>query len=147
VIPVVLGSSGEVLDWGRERRFFSGAQTKRLWLRDGGCTYPGCDAPPQWADGHHLVHWADGGPSDLSNAALLCERHHTIVHTRRLAGRVVRKGASTGSGRGGHGGRGGDGGGRGGDGGGDRVEWDLTRGSYDDLLARRTACDTETEPA
>jgi hypothetical protein len=137
VIPVVLGSGGEVLDWGRERRFFTGAQTKRLWLRDGGCTYPGCDAPPQWADAHHLVHWADGGPSDLSNAALLCERHHTTVHTRRLAGRVVREGAGTGSG----------GGGRDGDGGGDRVEWDLTRGSYDDLLARRAACNTETEPA
>jgi hypothetical protein len=25
------------------------------------------------------------------------------------------------------------------DGGGERVEWDLTRGSYDDLLARRAA--------
>ena len=32
------------------------AQTRRLWLRDGGCTYPGCDAPPAWTDGHHLVH-------------------------------------------------------------------------------------------
>jgi hypothetical protein len=104
-------------------------------LRDGGCTYPGCDAPPQWADGHHLVHWADFGPSDLSNAALLCGRHHTTVHTRRLAGRVVHEGAGTGSGGGARGG------------GGELVEWDLTRGSYDDLLARRAACDTETEPA
>ncbi len=25
-------------------------QVRRLWLRDGGCTYPGCDAPPQWTD-------------------------------------------------------------------------------------------------
>jgi hypothetical protein len=123
VIPVVLGSAGEVLDQGREQRCFTDAQTKRLWLRDGGCTYPGCDAPPQWADGHHLVHWADSGPSDLDNAALLCGRHHTIVHSRRLAGRVV-KGSF-----------------------GERVEWDLTRGSYDELLARRAACDTETEPA
>jgi hypothetical protein len=48
----------------------------------------------------------------------------------------VREGAGTGSGGGGRGG-----------GGGERVEWDLTRGSYDDLLARRAACDTETEPA
>ena len=115
VIPLVLGSNGEVLDQGREQRLFTDAQTKRMWLRDGGCTYPGCDAPPQWADGHHLIHWADFGPSDLSNAALLCGRHHTTVHTRRLAGRVV-KGAF-----------------------GERVEWDLTRGSYDDLLARRAA--------
>jgi hypothetical protein len=115
VIPVVLGSQGEVLDLGRAIRFFGPAQTRRLWLRDGGCTYPGCGAPPAWTDGHHLVHWADFGPSDVGNAALLCERHHTIVHQRRLAGRVVR-GAQ-----------------------GEHVEWDLARGSYDDLLARRAA--------
>jgi hypothetical protein len=123
VIPVVLGAESEVLDWGLEKRFFSDAQTKRLWLRDGGCTYPGCDAPPTWTDGHHLVHWADLGPSDLGNAALLCDRHHTVVHKRRCAGRVV-KGAV-----------------------GERVEWDLTPGSYDDLLARRCASNAEAEPA
>jgi hypothetical protein len=58
----------------------------------------------------------------------LCERHHTTVHTRRLAGRVVHDG----------------------DGDGERVEWDLTRGSYDDLLTRRAArppADPEAEPA
>ena len=115
VIPIVLGGKGEVVDWGLEKRYFSDAQTKRLWLRDCGCTYPGCDAPPQWTDAHHLVHWADLGPSDLSNAALLCERHHTVVHARRHAGRVVN------------------------DTDGERVEWDLTRGSYDELLARRAA--------
>ena len=115
VIPIVLGSNGEVLDQGREERYFTDAQTKRMWLRDGGCTYPGCDAPPQWADGHHLIHWADLGVSDLSNAALLCERHHTVVHQRRLAGHVV-TGAL-----------------------GERVEWDLNRGSYDELFARRAA--------
>jgi hypothetical protein len=123
VIPVVLGTNSEVLDWGLEKRFFTDAQTKRLWLRDGGCTYPGCDAPPQWADAHHLVHWADLGPSDLGNAALLCDRHHTIVHKRRYAGRVVKDEHS------------------------ERVEWDLTQGSYDDLLARRVASNTEAEPA
>jgi hypothetical protein len=54
------------------------------------------------------------------------------VHTRRLAGCVV------------HDGDGDDGGG------GERVEWDLTRGSYDDLLARRAArpaAAPEAEPA
>ena len=97
VIPVVLGGRGEVMDWGLEKRFFTDAQTKRLWLRDGGCTYPGCDAPPQWTDAHHLIHWADLGPSDLDNAALLCDRHHTTVHNRRYAGRVVRDGTGNGS--------------------------------------------------
>ncbi|WP_344191750.1 HNH endonuclease signature motif containing protein [Pedococcus aerophilus] len=119
VLPVVLGSAGEVLDQGRAARLFTTAQTRRLWLRDGGCTFPGCSVPAQWADAHHLVHWADFGVTDVGNAALLCGRHHTVVHSRRLAGQVV---AGLGEG-----------------GGGERVEWDLTLGSYDQLLARRAA--------
>ena len=35
IIPVVLGARGEVLDFGLEKRLFTPAQTKRLWLRDG----------------------------------------------------------------------------------------------------------------
>ncbi len=111
IIPTVLGSAGEVLDLGYQVRLFTAAQTRRLWLRDRFCTYPGCDLPGQWCDAHHLVHWADGGPSDMANAALLCERHHTIVHSRRYAGRLVEDDTGT------------------------RVEWDLTVGSYDRLLA------------
>jgi hypothetical protein len=30
--------------------------------------------------GHHLHHWAQGGPTTLSNLALLCRRHHRAVH-------------------------------------------------------------------
>ncbi len=40
VLPVALGSKGEVLDQGRTVRFFTAGQTRRLWLRDGGCSYP-----------------------------------------------------------------------------------------------------------
>ena len=96
-------------------RLFTAAQTRRLWLRDRHCSYPGCDMPGHWCDAHHLIHWADGGPSDLANAALLCEGHHTIVHTRRYAGVLVED--DTGS----------------------RVEWELTVGSYDRLLAVEAA--------
>jgi hypothetical protein len=31
-------------------------------------------------EGHHVQHWADGGPTTLSNLALLCRRHHRTVH-------------------------------------------------------------------
>ena len=55
---------------------------RALWLRDNGCTIPGCTAPPFWADAHHLIHWVDGGPTALTNGALLCARHHTIAHQR-----------------------------------------------------------------
>ena len=127
ILPLVLGTDGEIVDQGRQHRLFTPAQIRRLWLRDGGCTYPGCSMPPHWADAHHLVHWADFGPTDLGNAALLCQRHHTTVHTRRLAGEVVQDPNSERAGTGA------------GAGDGTRVEWNLTRGSYDQLLARRAA--------
>ena len=81
VIPVVLGGDGEVLDWGLEKRFFTDAQTKRLWLRDGGCTYPGCDAHRSGPTRTTSSTGPTSGPSDLDNGALLCERHHTVVHS------------------------------------------------------------------
>jgi hypothetical protein len=92
IIPVVLGGAGEILDVGREQRLFSKGQVRALWLRDGHCSFPGCDAPAAWCDAHHLVHWIDGGLTDLGNAALLCGRHHTIVHRDRLAGTVTEQG-------------------------------------------------------
>ena len=82
IIPVVLGSDSEVLDVGRARRLFTPGILRALWLRDKGCTIPGCGAPPFWADAHHLIHWVDSGPTSLTNGALLCGRHHTIAHQR-----------------------------------------------------------------
>lgn len=49
-------------------------------VRDGRCRFPGCDRPPPWCDAHHVIHWADGGPTALSNLVLLCRRHHRLVH-------------------------------------------------------------------
>jgi len=89
VIPVVLGGPGEVLEVGRTQRLFTAGQVKALWLRDRQCTFPGCDAPAHWCDAHHLKHWADGGPTDLNNAALLCGRHHTVVHRDQLAAGII----------------------------------------------------------
>jgi len=94
VIPVVLGGQGEVLELGRKRRLFTPGQLAALWLRDGGCTIPGCNAPPWWCDGHHVIHWANGGATDLSNAALLCGRHHTIVHQRGWTATVTATGVT-----------------------------------------------------
>jgi hypothetical protein len=82
IIPVVLGTGSEVLDVGRGRRLFTPGLLRALWLRDRGCTIPGCTAPPFWADAHHLIHWVDGGVTSLLNGALLCGRHHTIAHQR-----------------------------------------------------------------
>src|SRR5439155_34320 len=34
----------------------------------------------RFGQGHHIRHWAHGGPTTLSNLALLCRRHHRAVH-------------------------------------------------------------------
>ena len=82
LIPMVLGTTGEILDVGRTLRLCPPKMLKALWIRDGGCTFPGCSRPSTWCDAHHVVHWANGGATDLSNMALLCARHHTKVHQR-----------------------------------------------------------------
>jgi hypothetical protein len=75
VIPAVLGSTGQVLDLGRERRLFTGPIRRALILRDRGCAFPNCDRPPRWTSGHHITHWTNGGRTDLSNGVLVCGYH------------------------------------------------------------------------
>ena len=53
---------------------------RALIARDGHCRFPGCDRPRAWCNGHHVVHWADGGVTALANLILLCRRHHRAVH-------------------------------------------------------------------
>jgi hypothetical protein len=118
ILPVVMGTDGQVLDLGKRSRLFTSAQLRALWLRDGTCTFPDCTVPATWCDGHHLRHWADGGPTDLTNAALLCGRHHTTVHKKGYHGTI----------RNGH------------------VHWDLTPGAYDHWLANRHATRHATTP-
>lgn len=79
VIPWVMGSDGEVLDWGRERRLFSKAQRRALTERDGGCAM--CFLPPEMTKVHHIRWWErDAGPTDLDHGILLCETCHHRIH-------------------------------------------------------------------
>ena len=80
MLPVVLGTYGEVLDLGRTARVFSPAQRIALAVRDGGCRWPGCDRPPSWCEAHHLDEWSHGGATDLNNGVLLCRHHHLLIH-------------------------------------------------------------------
>jgi hypothetical protein len=69
-----------VIDVGRAKRVISGPTRKALNVRDKHCVWPGCDRPATWTSAHHLVHWIRRGTSDLRNLALLCYRHHWMVH-------------------------------------------------------------------
>ena len=78
ILPAVFAGSSIPLDLGRARRKASGAQRAALIARDKRCV--GCGAKASWCQAHHIVHWADGGPTDLDNMCLLCSRCHHKVH-------------------------------------------------------------------
>jgi hypothetical protein len=80
VIPVVLGAKGEPLDIGRASYTVPTAIRRAVLVRDGGCAFPGCSIPARWCDIHHVVHWADHGPTSVGNCVALCGRHHRLVH-------------------------------------------------------------------
>ncbi len=80
IARVVLGADSAVLDVGRVRRLPAAATRRALQVRDKGCVWPGCERPVSWTSAHHVVHWADGGDTELSNLVLICQRHHWMVH-------------------------------------------------------------------
>jgi hypothetical protein len=69
---------GRVTEVGARTRTIPPAIRRALQHRDGGCRFPGCGV--RFGQGHHIHHWAQGGPTTLSNLALLCRRHHRAVH-------------------------------------------------------------------
>jgi len=69
---------GRVVEIGARTRTIPPALRRALHHRDRGCRFPGCGV--SHGQGHHLRHWAHGGPTTLSNLALLCRRHHRAVH-------------------------------------------------------------------
>jgi Domain of unknown function (DUF222)/HNH endonuclease len=75
--PTIIDRNGVPLALGRTRRIATRGQTMALIAREGGCSFPGCDHPPQWCDRHHIIDWIDGGPTDLDNLTLVCRYHHT----------------------------------------------------------------------
>ena len=79
LLPAVLGGPSEILDVGRAQRLVTPAIRAALEVRDGGCVFPGCNTPPRDSEAHHLLPWWAGGPTALSNLALLCAHHHGIV--------------------------------------------------------------------
>ena len=69
---------GNLLEVGARTRTIPPALRRAVQHRDQGCRFPGCHA--RFGQGHHIQHWAHGGPTALSNLVLLCRRHHRAVH-------------------------------------------------------------------
>ncbi|MET4166403.1 MULTISPECIES: HNH endonuclease [Gordonia] len=78
VAEIVLDAEGVPLRMGTTKRLFPHHLRQAIIVRDVGCVK--CGAPAAHTQVHHIVHWADGGPTDLDNGCLLCQRCHTQVH-------------------------------------------------------------------
>ena len=75
---IILDSEGVPLQMGHTRRLYPAHLRKAIIVRDACCIK--CGAPPSHTQVHHIRSWADGGPTDLDNGCLLCQRCHTQVH-------------------------------------------------------------------
>jgi hypothetical protein len=77
---VVTGPDSLPIDVGRTRRLVPPTLRRALVARDQGCRWPTCNRPAAWCDGHHVVPWTEGGPTDLDNCVLFCPQHHRAAH-------------------------------------------------------------------
>jgi 5-methylcytosine-specific restriction endonuclease McrA len=71
-------AEGRIVEVGARTRTIPPALRRALVHRDQTCRFPGCQV--RVGEGHHVRHWAQGGPTTLSNLVLLCRRHHRAVH-------------------------------------------------------------------
>ncbi len=71
-----------VIGVGRTTRTIPPWLTRLVRGRDQGCRFPGCRRT-RWVQIHHIIHWADGGPTNLDNLITLCGHHHRLIHEHR----------------------------------------------------------------
>ena len=70
---------GEVIGAGRTTRQINRRLRRALEHRQPMCAVPGCGAT-RGLHAHHIVHWEDGGVTELANLVLVCPYHHRAHH-------------------------------------------------------------------
>jgi Domain of unknown function (DUF222) len=80
ILHTLIIRPSEPLDLKRSVRFATPHQRRVLAIRDRGCRFPGCGAPPSWCDAHHITYWERDGNTDIHNLVLLCRHHHGVTH-------------------------------------------------------------------
>ncbi len=79
ILPALFDTKGQPLWLGHKCRTASVAQRVALAIRDKGCVI--CGAANSYCQAHHVIHWEDGGPTDIDNLCLLCsDCHHKQIH-------------------------------------------------------------------
>ncbi|MDT0194687.1 DUF222 domain-containing protein [Arthrobacter sp. AB6] len=74
---------GAPLEIGRTSYRLTKAMKQALRLRDGKCTFPGCNNHSLDNEADHLQAWQHGGTTGISNLAQLCPKHHRLKHNSR----------------------------------------------------------------
>jgi Domain of unknown function (DUF222)/HNH endonuclease len=76
LMAVVLDKVRGITAYSSRHRIFTRQQRLAIAARDGGCTFPGCSAPPGWSQIHHIIDYADGGPTTVDNGVMACRYDH-----------------------------------------------------------------------
>ncbi|QDG65582.1 DUF222 domain-containing protein [Pseudarthrobacter sp. NIBRBAC000502772] len=71
---------GAPLEIGRTSYRLTKAQRQWLRLRDGKCPFPGCSNHSLDNEADHLLAWAHGGTTGISNLGQPCRKHHRLRH-------------------------------------------------------------------
>ena len=90
---VWLEKHGQPIGAGRSTRTISRRLRRALEHRDRCCVVPGCGAT-RGLHAHHIIHWENGGLTELHNLVLVCPYHHRLHHRGGItitgpAGRLV----------------------------------------------------------
>ena len=71
---------GAPLEIGRTSYRLTKAMRQWLRLRDGKCPFPGCNNHSLDNEADHLLAWAEGGTTGISNLGQPCPKHHRLKH-------------------------------------------------------------------
>ncbi|MCQ3810099.1 MAG: HNH endonuclease, partial [Acidimicrobiia bacterium] len=78
LLPGVFRAATQEMNLGRKRRTASDLQRAALIYRDKECI--GCGASAHRCFAHHVRFWKNGGPTDMPNLVLVCNRCHHNIH-------------------------------------------------------------------
>ncbi|TAP43672.1 HNH endonuclease signature motif containing protein [Arthrobacter sp. S39] len=72
---------GAPLETGRASYRIPASMRQWLRMRDGKCSFPGCNNQSLDNEADHILAWADGGTTGISNLGSLCRKHHRLKHS------------------------------------------------------------------
>lgn len=86
---LLTGDNGHILQLSSKQRCFTPTQRAAIAARDGGCIIPGCTAPLQFTEVHHVIPWEHGGKTEIDNGVLLCWHDHHQIDTSGWKIRII----------------------------------------------------------